>query len=259
MVVAGLTAMSKPADAQTDYYNLDAGRPVRIEDAYAKERYAFELTVPSLKLARSGTGIYQWSAEPEIAYGILPRTHVKLGVPLVANDDESGRQLGVAGIEAGLFYNLNAETTLPAVAFKASLVIPAGNLAPEQIHPTVGIIATRSFTAARLHLNADYTFGAASGEGAAHDISRWVAGLAVDKALPLRSLLLVADMYAAQPVDEQLPVSWNAEAGLRYQLNPALAMDAGLGKALHGGDQGWFVTFGTAYAFRVRSLIPVRR
>ncbi|MBA2669021.1 MAG: hypothetical protein H0U67_01455, partial [Gemmatimonadetes bacterium] len=31
-----------PLAAQTDYYNTDAGRPVRIEDAHPVERYAFE-------------------------------------------------------------------------------------------------------------------------------------------------------------------------------------------------------------------------
>ena len=31
------------ARAQTDYYNTDAGRPVRIEDAYTLERRGFEL------------------------------------------------------------------------------------------------------------------------------------------------------------------------------------------------------------------------
>lgn len=236
---------------------------MRIEDAFAKERYAFEVTVASLKLERSGSGVYRWAGEPELAYGILPRTHVKVGVPMVAIDDESGRQVGIAGVDVAVFHNLNAETRLPALALKASVVVPVGALGPDQIHPAVTLIASRSFKVARVHANAQYTFGKSTDEGDAeggsHEAARWLAGLAVDKALPLHSMLLIADVYAAQPLSAHESVTWNAEAGLRYQINPSLAIDAGLGKAFRGGDQGWFVTFGSAYAFGLRSLIPVRR
>jgi hypothetical protein len=39
--LAALSAIPGTAGAQTDYYNTDAGRPLRIEDAYPTERYAF--------------------------------------------------------------------------------------------------------------------------------------------------------------------------------------------------------------------------
>ncbi|MBA3405624.1 MAG: hypothetical protein H0U13_13250, partial [Gemmatimonadaceae bacterium] len=58
--------------AQTDYYNTDAGRPVQIEDAYATERYAFELKLAPVRLERAIGGVYNFGIEPEIAYGILP-------------------------------------------------------------------------------------------------------------------------------------------------------------------------------------------
>ena len=255
------------AAAQTDYYNLDSGRPVRVEDAYAKERYAFEINPASLKLERSAPGVYQWTVEPEIAYGIFPRTHVKIGLPIVARDEEAGGQFGIAGIDLGLFHNLNAETSLPAFAVSTSVVVPVGGLRPERIHPGITLIGTRSFSLGRVHANVEYTFGAADQNladdhaqtGAVHGASRWLAGVAVDKALPLLSLLLIADIYAAQPLLASESVVWNAEAGVRYQISPGLAVDAGLGKVLREDDQGWFVTLGTGYAFALRSLIPVRR
>src|SRR5688500_4458202 len=73
LVVVAAIGASRPASAQTDYYNTDAGRPIRIEDAYATERYAFELQLAPLRLERSRGGVYNWGVEPEIAYGILPR------------------------------------------------------------------------------------------------------------------------------------------------------------------------------------------
>ena len=68
-----------PLPAQTDYYNTDAGRPLQIEDAHPVERRAFEIQAAPLRFERSGSGAYRWEIEPEVAYGIFPRTHVELG------------------------------------------------------------------------------------------------------------------------------------------------------------------------------------
>jgi hypothetical protein len=84
-----------------------------------------------------------------------------------------------------------------------------------------------------------------------------MAGVAVDRTFPLRSMLLIADLYARQPIHEAADLEWNTGAGVRYQLSPYFAVDGGIGKQLTGRDQGWFVTFGLARAFAIRSLIPV--
>jgi len=51
-------------------------------------------------------------------------------------------------------------------------------------------------------------------------------------------------------------VDYNVGTGIRYQVSPKWAIDGGLGRRLNGPGQGWFATFGTAYAFGLRSLIP---
>ena len=258
-----------PLTAQTDYYNTDAGRPVLIEDAYPTERYAFELQIAPLRLERMKGGVYNWGVEPEIAYGIFPRTHLEVGVPLAWVDapGELGG-FGPAGIDVSVLHNLNAETLgLPAFALAAEAVLPVGKYAPEDPYFSLKGIATRTFTWARFHANARWTFGPEPeteiGPGgtlipneAVEEPSRWMAGFAVDRALPLRSMLLIGNVYAEQPIHEDEEIEWNAGAGVRYQLSPRLAVDAGFGRQLTG-DPAWFVTFGSAYAFAVRSLIPV--
>ena len=246
---------------QTDFYNTDEARPVRIEDAYPTERYAFELQFAPLRLERGSGGVYTWEIEPEVAYGIFPRTHVEVGFPLALVDaGGEGQQEGLAGISISALHNLNVETAFPAFGVAGSVLLPVGGLAPDGVYGSVKGIATRTYSWARFHVNTEYTFGAESGEGEeAGELSRWMAGLAVDRTFPLRSTLVTADVFVEQPLDDDAELRWTAEAGLRRQVSPVLAFDAGIGRRFAGEDQGWFVTLGSAYAFGIRSLIPVRR
>ena len=114
-------------------------------------------------------------------------------------------------------------------------------------------------------MNAEYTAGAApddesgsagaeSGPGAA-EVSRWLAGAAVDRTMPIRSMLLTGELFARRPLDTRERVEWNAGVGVRQQLNPYLSLDGGVGKRLTGSDKSWFVTFGVARVFAVPLLM----
>lgn len=253
----GLALAALPASAQTDYYNTDEGRPIRVEDASAVERYAFELQLAPLRMEREA-GVYNWEVEPELAYGILPRTQVEIGFPLVLVEGHHGEAAeGLAGVAVAALHNLNSETrTLPAFAIAADVMLPVGGLAPDRAFPSVKGIATRTFPFARFHLNGRYTFG--SDRGDTGEATRWMAGLAVDRTFPIRSLLITGDVFAEQPLDGDEELEWTAEAGLRYQTSPQTNVDLGVGRRLAGGDRTWYVTIGVAQAFAVRSLMTGR-
>jgi hypothetical protein len=68
----------------------------------------------------------------------------------------------------------------------------------------------------------------------------------VDRTLPLRSLLLTAEIVTLHPLDATEPQAWDVAGGTRYQLSPRLAVDGGGGYRLSGADAGWFVTAGAA-------------
>ena len=258
--------------AQTDYYNTDRGRPVQIEDAYATERYAFELKLAPVRLERARGGVYRWEVEPEIAYGILPRTHLEVGVPIAYADAGAERRGGLAGVDLSVLHNLNTETrTLPALGVRGDLRAPVGNLAPEDVYGSFTGIATRTFPALRVHANAQYTLGpsprvagsaaplgaaAVDVDANAAELSRWLAGVAVDRTLPLHSVLFTGEIYARQPIVTEQDVEYVVGTGVRYQLNTLLALDAGVGRRLTGENRAWYVTFGTAYAFGMASLMP---
>ena len=263
-VCAAALAIPTLVRAQTDFYNTDKGRPVRIEDAYATERYAFELQLAPLRVERSRGGTYTWGLEPELTYGLLPRTHLEVGLPMSYVDLGASKRAGISGIDISLLHNLNTETlTLPAFGIVGEVLAPVGSLANDKAYASAKAIATRTFRWARFHVNAEYTFGTApDGSGSttaapnAIEISRWLGGFAMDKTFPLRSTLITAELYARQPMPSDEDVEWNSAAGVRYQLNPVLALDAGLGKRLTGADRSWFVTFGLARAFAIRGLMP---
>jgi hypothetical protein len=253
-------AASEKLSAQTDFYNTDRGRPVQIEDAYSTERYAFELKVAPIRLERSRGPAYTWTAEPEMAYGILPRTHVEIGAPLVYSDVAGVRTRGLAGLDLSAFHSFNVETeTFPALAVRADVLAPIGSLAPDRTYSSLTGLMTRTFSWLRVHANGQYTFGAAldaSTSGSQSEISRWLAGVAVDKTYPLKSMLLTAELYARGPFESSADVEYNAGTGIRYQWSPTLAVDFGVGRRLTGDNPAWYVTFGSAYAFAVASLIP---
>ncbi|MEO6447008.1 MAG: transporter [Gemmatimonadaceae bacterium] len=253
------------AGAQTDFYNTDRNRPIRIEDAYATERYSFDAHLAPIRLERSKGGVYNWGIDPELAYGIFPRTQLELGIPVGYTDlGESRRRAGLAGIDLSVLYNLNAETTtLPALGIRASTLFPVGNLAPENVHPSIQGMVTRTLGWARFHVNAEYTFGsepeAVNGLGAgAVELARWTTGVAVDRTFPLKSTLLTGEVYARQPIHEDEAVEWNAGVGVRHQLDPLTAVDAGFGRRLTADDRSWFVTFGLARVFSFPFLMPGR-
>lgn len=264
LLAAGLLGFATPsARAQTDFYNTDRGRPVQIEDAYVTERYAFELKLAPVRLERTSGGTYNWGLEPEIALGVLPRTQIELGMPLAFVEQGSQRRSGIAGLDLSVMHNFNVETEgLPALAIRGDVLAPVGNLAADRTYSSVTGMATRTYPWARFHVNGQYTFGAApsatsgvAGPGAI-EVSRWLAGAAIDKAFPLSSTLITAEFFGRQPVVSSNAVEYSVGTGTRFQVSPTLALDGGFGRRLNGPEQGWYVTFGSAYAFGIRSLFP---
>jgi hypothetical protein len=274
--VAGLIVLlstwsSARLGAQTDYYNTDRGRPVQIEDAYVTERHAFELKLAPVRLERANGGIYNWGLEPEIAYGILPRTQIEIGFPVAYVEVGQQRKSGLAGLDFSVMHNLNVETeTLPALGIRADVLAPVGSLAADHASASFTGMVTRTTSWIRFHFNGQYTAGPAtsstavggSGVGgpAALEVSRWLVGGAIDKTYPLSALLITADFYGSKPiVAGSSSVEYTTGAGFRYQRSPTLALDAGVGRRLNGDNPAWFLTFGTAYSFGVRSLFPFGR
>lgn len=254
LAVAVLASAPPVARAQTDYRNLDDGRPVATEDAYPVERYAFELMLPyRFDAERAGADAHL--VAPRIEYGAFRNAQLGLEARFGGVDRAAGSDWGLAGLQVSGLYDFNTESAaLPALALRADGFVPAGNLAGDAFRLTLGAIATRSWGATRAHLNGAVSLGS-DDAGALEEPARWRASAALDHTFIRRSLLVVGEVLTRQRLDGA-PVEVEASAGIRWQWRPTLVLDAGLSRRLgaHGPDIG--ITIGVSHVFAVAALMP---
>jgi hypothetical protein len=143
--------------AQRDYFNLDAGRPTRVEDAVPTERHELEMQFASLRAERFADGSTRWRYDPKVAYGILPFTELELRAPLllVSPPSPAPRTIGFASVAVGALHAFNLETAdLPALALAGEVVLPAGSLAAPGTAFSVKALVSKTLPLVRVHVNA---------------------------------------------------------------------------------------------------------
>lgn len=256
LLAASLTVVGAPLAAQIDYRNLDDDRPVLTEDAYAVERYAFELLLPyAFERERGGARIHVFI--PEIAHGIIRNAHVGLKLPVAGVRNTGDTEWGLAGLRIFGLYNLNTEgKVLPALSARADLLLPVGSLGGDATRVSLKAIATRTWGRTRLHANAAWTFGDEAALAAVEHGNRWSYSLAVDRTLFRQSVLLIGEIATHRAV-KGAPAEVNLAAGARYQWTPTLVLDLGVRRRVRqeaGPDLA--VTFGVSHAFALAWLMP---
>ena len=307
-IIALAVLHATTARAQASYRNLDAGLPVRIEDATVTDRYDLDLDLLNLRYDELSGLRNRFQYEPRASYGILPRTEMWLRAPLYYRERTISPRKGIAGVGLGGMYQVTQETLgIPAVAIASEAFIPTG---PGALPPAYSVkaLVTRSLSAARIHLNArvaSYTFrsvasnclplpgGTACRDSSAGPVgslppldgpcavaaqsaipasyacaaspptasevalavpgrsvthAAWMVGVAVDKTLPLRSLLFVADVFAERFEGIGRTVDLTAEIGARKQLSPGVVLVGGVGRHFKGTNNSSFLVLGATYS-----------
>lgn len=251
-----LTASLAPVlAAQVDYRNLDDDRPTFVEDAYPVERFAFELLAP-WRFERSAGGLRTHLFVPELAHGLLPNLQVGVKLPLAGVERPGGTTWGLAGLRAFALYNfVNESRNLPALSLRGDVAFPVGSLAGEATRAGLEAIATRSFGAQRVHLNAAVSAGSDAEPSSGEPLARWSVGAAIDRTFIRQSLLLILETYAVRHHPGE-PTETVAGIGARMQLAPTLVIDAGLGRRLSREGPDLSVTLGLSHAFALPWLMP---
>ncbi len=247
------------AHAQTDFYNLDKDRPLRVEDAYATKRFAFELKAAPLKLTERRDGTLVYAPSLELKHGLLPGVEVSVGIEPEWMRASDGARNSESTIELSSLANLWVEgPLLPALGVRVTGHLPTGTDADGWVETR--LLATRSLVGpVRLHLNGGWL----TGDGAPED---WWAGAALDWVLPFRHTLLLGEVWLAEPAAglEADPEGASPEerrvhlaAGARHQLTRTLALDWGVGRSVRGEHAPrWLLNLGVTHEFAIRSLIP---
>jgi hypothetical protein len=255
LAVAG--AAPRPLRAQLDYRNLDDHRPVRTEDAYAIERYAFEFMLP-VEYGADRSGERTAVLAPEAAYGFVMNGQLGVKLPVAFRRVEGvGDDWGLAGPRLFALYNLNSEgPSLPGFALRTDVALPLGGLAGSGARVSVKAMATRGWGLTRLHVNAGASFGSGGAESAVDAEPDWMVTAAVDRTLLRHSLLVIGEL-AALRLPGSAATEVTASVGARYQLSPTLVLDGGLGRRLtRDAGPDFEVTVGLTHAFGIAGLMP---
>ncbi len=234
-----------------DHANLDARRPLRIEDAYAIAHKEWSIEGGAgFRTERKGTD--QGILDVEILYGLFPNAQVSLGTTIythasaVRESDRSG------DVHLSALYNFNQETvTLPGLALRGTVDFPAGEDS-EGIDAEIKAIVTKSIDGIPLHLNISYLFVGDPGAGERESRYRIAVGASfpVGGATHTRTTLIL-DVYTEESVEKLEPHVFGVEIGARYQLAVRTVLDAGIGTQFVGprDRSDFYFTVGISASF----------
>jgi len=142
------------AGGQTGYYNLDSGRPTRIEDALPTPRGELEAQFLPLRGEWVSDGTARQRIEPKLSYGVLPLTEVEVRVPLVRSQSPgSVATVGVASAAVSALHAFNVETRWPALAVTGEVVLPVGSLSAPTTSYSIKGLLTKTLPFGRIEVN----------------------------------------------------------------------------------------------------------
>jgi hypothetical protein len=81
-----------------------------------------------------------------------------------------------------------------------------------------------------------------------------MVGLAVDRTLPLRSIVFVGDLFAERFEGIGRKTDLTAELGLRRQLSPTLVFVGGVGRHFRGVNGSSFLILGATLSHAVQGF-----
>jgi hypothetical protein len=249
LLIGTLAARPIPVVAQTDFYNLDRERPLRVEDAYATKRWAFEAQAEPLRLTQLRSGALRFAPSIEFKHGILPGVEASVGGGFEHVREGGDSETRFADLELSTLLNLWIEgSRLPAAGIRLTAAVPGDGDASSTLEVR-GVLTRTLRGAVRGHLNAAALVG--------HDApERWWIGGALDYALPFHHTLLLVETWGSKPRGEGI-TNVHSAAGIRYQLSPTFSIDAGVGRSWQGENrEDWNLTLGVTHEFGVRALMP---
>jgi Putative MetA-pathway of phenol degradation len=252
LLVLGLSmaVTSAPVDA-IDHKNLDEGRPLRLDDAYAISTGEIEIEAGAgVTVPRRGTARGVFAVE--VLYGALPNFQIGIGSTLSTDPRTIDEPAKSGDLALSALYNFNQETlTLPALGVKLEVNLPTG-VKSNGVEVEVKGIVTKSVDRLSLHLNAGYQFLTDAARDERDGRYELVLGASYPIGAPRYTrATLIADVFTEQAIHPGQDNVVGAEVGVRYQLTPRLVWDVGGGTEFAGArDRAqFFFTTGISFGF----------
>jgi Putative MetA-pathway of phenol degradation len=234
-----------------DHTNLDEGRPLRLEDAYAIAEGEIALEVGggfTLQRRGSNRGVFP----AEVLYGAYPNLQLGVGTTLSTDRRDIDDRSKSGDLQVSALYNFNQETiSLPALALKVGVDAPTGVGARGYGIELKGII-TKSIERLSLHLNAGYEFLTSTSQDERGGRYKLAVGASYPVGAPqFTRATLVGDVFAEQSARRGESTFVGLEVGVRYQLTPRIVWDVGIGTEFAGPAHrsNLFMTTGFSFGF----------
>jgi hypothetical protein len=250
LVLAIVANFTSPAVA-IDHKNLDEGRPLRLEDAYA-------IANGELAVEVGAGGVFERRGPNravfpiELLYGLPRNLQLSIGSFLATDPRDIDDQEKAGDVRLSVLYNLNQETLrVPAFAGKVSLNLPTG-VDSSGVDVELKGIATKSIDRLSIHLNGGYRFL----NGTERDERDGRYEIAVGASYPIGApkhtrTIVIGDVFTEQSKRRGASNTVGLELGVRHQLTPRLVLDGGVGSEIAGpGDRApLFLNVGVSFGF----------
>lgn len=212
---------------QSDHNNIDAGRPLRFDDAssiaYRERALEFGLTLDTFRRRVPNYGL-----KAEYKYGFAKNQDI--GITFEPFYDGSERRFDAGNIELAYFNALRREiNNAPALAYRVELGLPTGR-GSRGIDAKFRGIATRSLGQYdKLHLNLDVDFSSDPAIGERDVSVGAILGYTNPLGYPRRfDQTMVAEFAVQQSRTRGEGYTGTIGIGMRKQLSPRTVFDIGL-------------------------------
>jgi hypothetical protein len=234
-----------------DHKNLDEGRPLRLDDAYAISTGEIAVEAGAgFRLSRHGAD--QGFFPVEVLYGALPNFQIGIGSTIFTDPHEVDDRPKSGDLHLTGLYNFNQETlSLPAFGLKLGLGLPTGVDARGYSVEVKGIV-TKSIERLSLHLNAGYAFLTDTRGDERDGRYELVLGFSYPVGAPrFTRATLVGDVFAQQAGHRGESTTVGTEVGVRFQLTPRIVWDFGVGTEFAGpaSRSPFYATTGLSFGF----------
>lgn len=234
-----------------DHTNLDEGRPLRLEDAYAIADGEIALEAGggfTLQRRSSNRGVFP----AEVLYGAYPNLQLGVGTTLSTDPRDIDDRPKSGDLQVSALYNFNQESiSFPAFALKVGVDTPTGVAARGYGIELKGII-TKSIERLSLHLNAGYDFLTSTYRDERDGRYKLALGASYPIGAPqFTRATLLGDVFAEQSTRRDESTFVGVEVGVRYQLTPRIVWDVGIGTEFAGPAHrsDLFLTTGFSFGF----------